>query len=273
MSQPASKLDAYAFLHDWSRTVNDLDLRRALVDLEKLKTQVTGGQRAHTYTLLGAVYKRMGRKEDALACLRAAMMLAPTAKTKCNFAAALSDLGRIEDALEVLGAAADDDDRSLIILSNLASALMAAGSAHHAREVYQHAATVANFGNKDDLFFLAGMAAMVEADAEAVELFARFLARDRGESLGDAPALQYVHACLDDPRCSYIEVPVAVQLSMRRQAVLLAPQDAPGSDAELDEATLAEHDRIEAETYEWTRPLRAEANADANAEHLGARRG
>ncbi len=218
------------------------------------------------FALMGLCYERLGRYEKALEEYKLALQRTPEptplrADILGNRGVALVYLGRYRDgATSLIEAARIPGGDQLAHLSNLAEALDRLGDREAALQVFQEALEAADLTQPRDCFRMAHQAAELGLDAEAVELFARFVARRTGLDVRERAAVEVIRAAKDEDKGTLKERP-ALDAAVRRA---IAMTDELARLARLGPETNAPNEGATAEAldvYEATRHLREEALA------------
>lgn len=265
MAQPALKLNEYgARLTDFSRELPELELRRMLLELERATKTLSGPDLANTYSLMGMALDRLGKPERALPEFKKSARIQPNHRHKLNLAKSYLRLGHLEDAVDVLAEVVDLDGRDVPALTCFAEALFRLGSLQDAREIFEQAISVADFTNPNEILTLAAHAAKVGIDAEAVELYARFLSVLSGVALADRPAVTFIEQVLASSKGDALAYVPELKRAVER-AMLFGPgvehlrmMPLP---AEPPIVSPADADETPEDVLAWLGPHRARANA------------
>ena len=190
-------------LEDVSDPIDASELRGALRRLRNAQRTADAGDLGALFNTIGIVCLRLRDFRSALDAHRnAAKYDTHHAGYLSNVAACLIELGQFSQALTVMR---DAMARPLkhpgvesCILGNMAEAEYHLGNHDTARRRYAEATRIVDQTSTLELLNLAGTAAVLGADEDAVELFARAVAVGKGVELGEAPAIEFV---LADPVC------------------------------------------------------------------------
>ena len=260
------KFTEYAeLLADRSRPLSELELRRALRELEGMVARVADHQLvAFLYQLQAICHRRLGQPNKALDDFRRALqsLREPTparADALCNQAAVLVDVGRYrEAALSSLEASRIPEGYNHVTLGNLAEALYHLGETDAALQTFQEAIRLADITNPLHCFSVASQAAELGLDQDAVEMFARFVVLRNGGAGAGRPAIEVVGTASEEDKAGLKNVPV-LDATLRRMTAMAAELSrlASQQSVEGDEAASGEALDI----YEATRRLREEALA------------
>jgi tetratricopeptide (TPR) repeat protein len=242
-------------LGDPSQPISEIELNRILRELRAVVERVDAGW---ILLQIGACYGRLGRPAKALEeCNRALQRLRePTelrAMALCNRGTALARLNRYqESALSCIEAARIPSGDRLLNLGNLAEALDRLGDRDAALQVFREALDIADFTKTRDCFVMAAQAAELGLDAEAVELFARFVARKTGADIGERSAVEIIRAATNEGQGALNESP-SLSAAIRRATAMadeltrLAARDpraeTPNEGAEADALDVLEATR------------------------------
>jgi tetratricopeptide (TPR) repeat protein len=215
---------------------------------------------------LGKGYGRLGKLEKALDELKLALqrLREPTplrARVLSDRGWVLASLGRYQEAASsCIEAARIPGGDAIVNLANLAEALDRLGDREAALQVFREALATADLSKPRDCFATASGAAELGLDAEAVELFARFVAHKSGVALGGRSAIEVIRAASDDDKGALMDMP-ALHAAVRRATAMvdeLARLGARGPGVEPPDAGAS----AEAlDVFEATRRLREAAAA------------
>jgi tetratricopeptide (TPR) repeat protein len=267
---PATKLDEYAAkLLDLTHPLSEIEIWRILQEMDRAKKSLPAEDLWRVYSLVGTAYQKLRKFDEALVAHRTADRLRPSVETKTNIGAALLELRRPADAIEYLAEAAELNDQNVVVLMNLCICLASLGSLEDAREIFLRAVEVADFKDPQSLFLLAVMASSSACDAEAAELFARYLALQRGVSLAERDALEFIRDSPEELMVPLKDMP-ALARSIKR-AIVLGPEAQRfrmlGAVPVVELTVDAEDGETADDVLAWTRPYRARANAAALEGH------
>ena len=268
MATPALKASAYlAEMHDLTTPPSAGRLEWIVADLKRM-LQTASVDPAPLHVALARAYQRLGRHEKALHHSRNAMHYAPKDPAhKIQASVSLVHLGRPAEALDLLSEVEDlHGFNQVVLLGNTAEALADLGLLAEAREVFEEALLVANQDDALSVLILAMQAAEIDADREAVELFARYLRLRRGGPRGDEHPLSVIQSASDE------QMAVLDQSSTRRLKAAVKKALAFGhalfdaSPASLYAAPKEELEAADADAlavYDDTLPLRSKATREA----------
>jgi tetratricopeptide (TPR) repeat protein len=254
-----------ALLCDRSQRVSELELRRISKDLEAMLARVVDPQLVSVvHDLRATCYERLGQPSKSLRELRLALqwLREPTpmrAAVLGNQAAAFLALARYrEAALSSLEASRISGGYNHVNLANLAEALHHLGEPEAALRIFQEALGLADLANPSHCFAMAAEAAELGLDQDALELFARFLARRRGTDHDERSAIEIVRTSSVQERASLENAPILEATIQRMTAMADELARLP---AHLDVEGEASSPEAQ-DVYEATRRLREEALAD-----------
>jgi tetratricopeptide (TPR) repeat protein len=267
LAEPDPKLKEYADqLVDEYRPLAETDLRRILKDLDSmLQRGVDHATAGILFSLRAWCYWRLDKLPRALDEYRLALqrLREPTAlraSALCNQAGLLNRLGRHAEAVKssIEGLKIGVPSGHHLALGNLAEALHGLGEVDLAHDVFEDALDAADRTQPGPCFTMAVQAAVLGLDQEAVELFARYLARSRGIDLGDEPAVKVARTATEEEKAPLrfaraLDAAIRRMVAMADESARLSSQDADGDDAEASAVAL--------DVYEATRRLREAAVA------------
>ncbi len=216
MTQPATKAEQLAqeympLLNDSSASMDELTLRRLIKTFQSEVADASWSERGVLFCLIGMAWFRLGSFEKAVEADKNAARYEPDEATHPNnMAAALLELGRVDEALVQLRAARSkgvvDRKTMLTVLGNEAEAHFRLGATAPARAALAEAVKLADPRDHIESFVLAMQAANIGCDDDAVEFFARHLALVQNTELGETPAAEFVRAAPDDLKARMREV-------------------------------------------------------------------
>lgn len=175
------------------------ELRAALGRLRRAQRNAQSAELAPLFDMSGHVYFRLGNYQEAIDAHRnAARYDKYNAAYPNNVACCLTELGRFSQALEALRDASarpiKPSGLEVAISLNIAEAHHHLGDFEASRRAYAEALRNVSLVRPGDMLAVAGTAATMGAEDDAVEFFARALAVARGVELGENPAIEFVRA-------------------------------------------------------------------------------
>lgn len=190
-------------LNDPTSTMDEREMRAALDELRRVQRDTPFEERGALFGLTGVLRSRLGLREEALEAHRnAARYDKANAEHPSNIAAILLELGRFREALESTREARKrpvrDHGTEICILVNEAIAHGGLGDVANARRSLEDAMQCVDPESPVDLFRIAANAAVLGAEEDAIEYFARYLAVASRVDLGETPAIEFVTARLDE---------------------------------------------------------------------------
>lgn len=271
MATPAHKTEAYIEeLLDWSRPVSRSRIEWIVADCKRM-LKADAANPAPVHATLGLTHIHLGQPAEALHHFRNAMHYDSTNPSyKLSAAAALTDLGRPQEALDLL---AETDGASgflkVLVLGNAAEALSQLGMLDEAREVLAEALRIGNPADPGTILVLANQASAIGSNREAIELFARYIRLTQRRPRGNDHPLQVILSASDELKRP-LELPMARPLARAIASALSFGQalfDAvPPPRRTLSAEELAEADAQAEAVYHETLPARRRATEEAMAE-------
>jgi len=260
------KLKEYAeLLHDFSRVLSNLELRRILRELKSMVERAVDHEIvAFLYQLQATCHQRLGQANKALDDYRRALqrLREPTqarAETLSNQAGVLMYVGRYQEAaLSSLEASRISGGYTHATLGKLAEALYRLGEIDAAVQTFQEALRLADLTNPSQCFMMANHAAELGLDQDAVELFARFIVRRNGGEGESRPAIEVIGSASEEDKAGLENVQI-LDATIRRMTAMAAEL------ARLSALPTVEGDEASSEdahdVYEATHQLREDALA------------
>jgi tetratricopeptide (TPR) repeat protein len=186
-------------LDDPATLIETPELRAMLGRLRSAQRNARPDELAPLFNAIGIVCYRLRDFRDALDAHRnAARYDTSNAGYLSNAAACLCELKQLPQALAALREAKARPRKSpgseVCILSNTAELEHHLGNLEEARVVFEAAVRSVDPARSSDLFNVATTAAVLGADEDAAELFARSIAVAKGIDLGETPAIELVLA-------------------------------------------------------------------------------
>jgi tetratricopeptide (TPR) repeat protein len=204
VSRPIAVIDELARdlgprLVDLSTVIPRDELRSLLADLRRAQRDAPVEHLGTVFHLLGLVYNRLGDSANALDAHRNAAHYEPTKATHpTNAAMTLINLGRHRQALvairEALAKPLRAPDLEVTSLLNAAEAHHGLGEVKESRLAFEDALRHLDQGTRSQLYLVAYQAAIIGADDDAVEFFARYVALVQGAERGEIPAVEIIRA-------------------------------------------------------------------------------
>lgn len=189
-------------LEDLSEPIDELTLRRIIRLANAALDDASSAERGLLFSLLGLAHNRLGSVDKALDAFRNGARCEPSTSSHLNNAAAcLVELGRLDEALDLMRLARSKPDAKEMIatiLGNEAEVLHKLGAKIEARATLLDAASRAAPHDHTALFSVAMQAAVIGCDDTAVEFFARFLAAVQQVELGETPAVEFIRAAPEE---------------------------------------------------------------------------
>ena len=214
----------------------------------------------------GTCYCRLGRPDKALDEFKLALqrMREPTllrARVLGDRGCALLSLSRYQEAaLSCIEAARIPGGDQPVDLANLAEALDRLGDRAGALQVFRDALDGADLTVPRLCFGMANQAAELGLDPEAVELFARFVARKTGTELGERSAVEVIRAAKGEDLGALNEKQ-ALHAAIRRATALADELARLGAQEPEPEAPNEGAEADAVDVFEATRSLREAAVA------------
>lgn len=236
MSSPVALSVAQRVLDEFAVQILDdslhcdlFTLRRGLKSAQEALPDAPPELRGPMYRFVGSVHRRLGQHALALNAFKNAMRVEPNEPVNINnVACGLLELQRNEEALEFLRAHPMKLDRlpicvAVCLLGNEAEGLHRLGQVERAREVFESAVRLARPTSPSSWFHLAQQAAVLGAEDDAVEFFARYLAAVTGTELGEESALEFIQRAPVEYRVRAAEIPEFAAALLRAQGREEAP--------------------------------------------------
>jgi tetratricopeptide (TPR) repeat protein len=200
-------------VNDSSTPMSPRELRAALANLRAAQRDAPAEMRGSLFGMIGAVGYRLHKFQEALDAHRnAAQYDKLGADHPSNAAGCLIELKRFREALDCLRDARarprKDPGIEVAILLNTAQARHYVGEHAAARDAFNEALPRVDPTSHVDLFRVAATAAILGAEDDAVEFFARYLSVASGAELGEIPALEFIRASPDRLKTVMAEHPL-----------------------------------------------------------------
>lgn len=200
-------------VNDSSTPMSPGELRAALANLRAAQRDAPVEVLGSLFGMIGAVCYLLHRFQEALEAHRnAARYDRMGAEHPSNAAVCLIELRRFQEALDCLRDARarprKDPGIEVAILLNTAQARRYLGDNAAARDALDEALPRIDPRSTTDLFRVAATAAVLGAEDDAVELFARCLSVASGVELGETPAIEFIQAIPDHQRMVPLEHPL-----------------------------------------------------------------
>jgi tetratricopeptide (TPR) repeat protein len=192
-------------MNDPTEAITELEVRRFLRDLHKELPDAPPELMGPILGQIGACEARLGNFGRALDAFQNAAYHEPlSAAHESNITAALSSLGRHDEALEhsrkALAKPQLDNSWRLVIHANEVESLSQLGRKSEARATFEATIGYLAPGDATHLLSLAKCAAVVSYDHDAAELFLRYLLAVAGEVRGDESAAEGIQSRIVDAR-------------------------------------------------------------------------
>jgi tetratricopeptide (TPR) repeat protein len=204
------------------------ELRGALVDLRGARRDARADELAGLFSMIGLVCVRLRDFADALDAHRNAARYEPaSANHPANAAAVLLLLKRFQQALDTLRDASTRPHKSpgfeFIMWLNMSQAHHGLGDAAQARLSFEHAIRHADAASYVDLFKLANQAAILGAEDDAVEFFARYVTLAQRGKRGETPAVEVIREAPAGLKARLADLPLLADAIERATARWDAP--------------------------------------------------
>jgi tetratricopeptide (TPR) repeat protein len=204
------------------------ELRQIATRLRRAQRDAQQDQLGALFHLKALAYYRLGDFTEALDASRNAARYEPAeADHLCSVAAILIELKRFRQALEALREAHMRPRKSawfeLSARLNAAEAHHALGEEDAARMAFQDALQHADPASYKDMFGVASQAAIIGAEDDAVEFFARYVALAESTPCGETPAVEIIRAASDETKVRLKDLPLLAAVIERATARWDAP--------------------------------------------------
>lgn len=201
-----------ATIADPSVPMEENEVRHTLRKLRAAQRSAQPDEFARLFNTIGITCGRLKDYQGALDAHRnAAKYDQSTAMYLNNAASALIELKRFDEALETLRRAhaktVKSSDFEVLARLNASEAYFALGDEKAARREFLEGVMRADPTNRADMFVLSTQAAIIGADQEAVEFFARYIALATKTDLGDTPAVEIIRAAPSETKARLVDLP------------------------------------------------------------------
>jgi len=199
-------------LHDMSLPMSRNELRRALTELRRAQSDAQAEEFGALFTMIGMVYVRLDDPKSAIEAFRNAAHHEPTvADHPGHVASVLLRLTQFQPALDALRDARTKPHKhpgfEFVAWINTAEAYYGLGDGLAARLAFEEGVRHADPASHSDMFKLAHQAAIIDADDDAVEFFARYVTLAQGLERGELPAVEVIRQAPEELKVRLADLP------------------------------------------------------------------
>jgi tetratricopeptide (TPR) repeat protein len=247
-------------LNDCLVALSEFRLKKIIRDCRNWLGTCNPEDAAELYGALGLAYFRLEHFEESLKCnLLADKLNRSSSEHKRNVGTVLLALSRPQESIQwFVDSLEYQDDKRFITYANLAEAFARLGLHADAVEAFTEAIRAADHHDPTDLFILAGQAAELGADGDAIELYARALASRQGVRIGNKRPLDVIREAPEALKSGLMKVGPLKEAIMRAELFGDALSNLPRA-ASRTATQVGETGDTDIEAYDATKPYRARA--------------